>query len=61
MDSNDVLQTLVDFDGNKGEGDSSIVGAYPYAGLLQYNGNFYGTTYRGGGSNVGTVFSIVAK
>jgi uncharacterized repeat protein (TIGR03803 family) len=58
--SQDDVQTLVNFDGNIGEGDS-IVGSLPVAGLLQYKGNFYGTTYRGGPSNVGTVFKIVAQ
>jgi uncharacterized repeat protein (TIGR03803 family) len=34
-------------------------GAYPYAGLVQAtNGNFYGTTIRGGTNNYGTVFEI---
>jgi uncharacterized repeat protein (TIGR03803 family) len=34
-------------------------GASPYAGLLQAtDGNFYGTTYKGGTSGYGTVFSI---
>ena len=54
----DTITTVVNFDGNIGEGDS-IVGSLPVAGLLQYKGTFYGTTYRGGPSNVGTVFKIV--
>ena len=34
-------------------------GAYPVAGLVQgTDGNFYGTTYQGGGLNSGTVFKI---
>jgi uncharacterized repeat protein (TIGR03803 family) len=56
----DTFTTVVNFDGNIGEGDS-IVGALPVAGLLRYNGVFYGTTYRGGPSNVGTVFKIVSN
>jgi uncharacterized repeat protein (TIGR03803 family) len=56
----DTITTVVNFDGNIGEGDS-IVGALPVAGLLRYNGVFYGTTYRGGPSNVGTVFKIVSN
>lgn len=56
----DTITTVVNFDGNIGEGDS-IVGSLPVAGLLQYKGTFYGTTYRGGPSNVGTVFKIVTQ
>jgi uncharacterized repeat protein (TIGR03803 family) len=56
----DILTTVVNFDGNIGEGNS-IVGSLPVAGLLQYKGTFYGTTYRGGPSNVGTVFKIVTQ
>ncbi len=38
---------------------SSTDGATPYAGLAQgSDGNFYGVTYYGGGSNDGTVFKI---
>lgn len=34
-------------------------GAHPqYAGLVSYNGKFYGTTYQGGSSGAGTVFSV---
>jgi uncharacterized repeat protein (TIGR03803 family) len=37
-------------------------GAYPEAGLIQAaDGNFYGTTYYGGGHNDGTVFKITPK
>jgi len=56
----DTITTVVNFDGNIGEGDS-IVGSLPVAGLFQYKGTFYGTTYRGGPSNVGTVFKIVTQ
>jgi uncharacterized repeat protein (TIGR03803 family) len=35
-------------------------GAHPVAGLLYYNGAFYGTTSQGGGkAEAGTVFAIV--
>jgi uncharacterized repeat protein (TIGR03803 family) len=61
INSNDVLVTLLSFNGNKGAVGDTIVGSQPVAGLLQYNGNFYGTTLRGGPSNVGTVFSIVTN
>ena len=61
INSNDALVTLLSFNGNMGEGSDSIVGSQPVAGLVQYSGNFYGTTLRGGPSNVGTVFSIVTK
>ncbi len=33
-------------------------GANPYAGLLFYNGIFYGTTYFGGKHDAGTVFTV---
>jgi uncharacterized repeat protein (TIGR03803 family) len=33
-------------------------GFRPYAGLVNVNGTFYGTTYIGGGSDRGTVFAI---
>jgi len=61
INSNDALSTLVNFDSNKGASGGSIIGASPVAGLVQYNGNLYGTTLRGGPSNEGTVFSIVVK
>jgi uncharacterized repeat protein (TIGR03803 family) len=35
-------------------------GATPYGSLLFYNGNLYGTTYKGGASGLGTVFRIGA-
>jgi uncharacterized repeat protein (TIGR03803 family) len=53
-----VLTTLYSF------GGSSTDGAYPYAGLAQgTDGNFYGTTYGGGGAyqcngGCGTAFKI---
>jgi uncharacterized repeat protein (TIGR03803 family) len=37
-----------------GSGD----GAYPYGGLIKHGGSFYGTTAAGGGTNVGTVFTV---
>src|SRR5262249_51816198 len=33
-------------------------GAYPYGGLTLCNGAFYGTTYEGGASVVGTVYRM---
>jgi len=35
-------------------------GATPYGSLLLYNGNLYGTTYKGGTSGLGTVFRLGA-
>jgi uncharacterized repeat protein (TIGR03803 family) len=35
-------------------------GAYPHAGLINVNGTFYGTTYAGGASGDGTVFSLTS-
>jgi uncharacterized repeat protein (TIGR03803 family) len=52
------LTTLVEFTTNGiiNKGDS------PYAGLVQgSDGNFYGTTERGGASNLGTVFKIATN
>lgn len=37
-------------------------GAFPYAGLTMGNdGNFYGTTYYGGGTNYGTIFQMATN
>jgi uncharacterized repeat protein (TIGR03803 family) len=36
-------------------------GYYPYAGLVDVNGTFYGTTKSGGKHDLGTVFSITAS
>ena len=48
----DTLKTLHTFTGGAD-------GSQPYGGLTQgSNGNFYGTTSTGGGSGLGTVFSI---
>jgi uncharacterized repeat protein (TIGR03803 family) len=50
-----MLTTLHSFDYTDGE--------YPYAGLLlTANGNFYGTTYKGGSAtcNCGTIFEITS-
>jgi uncharacterized repeat protein (TIGR03803 family) len=48
---NGSLTTLHAFNGSDG--------AYPFAGLLQgSDGNLYGTTSRGGASDVGTVFKL---
>jgi len=33
-------------------------GAWPYAGLLEYKGEFYGTTWAGGTSDLGTIFKL---
>src|SRR5208283_2998704 len=33
-------------------------GAYPFAGLVQFNGNLYGTTAYGGANGRGTVFEV---
>ncbi len=50
-----VLTTLVEFTGN----GTSNKGSLPRARLLQgSDGDFYGTTYLGGGNNLGTVFRI---
>ncbi len=49
----DTIKTLHTFAGSPKDG------AQPYGGLIQgRDGNFYGTTYSGGGSDLGTVFSI---
>lgn len=50
-----TLTTLVDFSGN----GVSNKGASPQAGLVQgSDGNFYGTTERGGMNDLGTVFKV---
>ena len=52
-----VLTTLVEFSGN----GVSNKGALPEAGLIQgSDGNFYGTTSRGGANDLGTVFKMTA-
>ena len=33
-------------------------GTWPYAGLLEYQGEFYGTTWKGGTSGYGTIFKL---
>ena len=51
---NGDLKTLINFNGTNGQ--------YPYAGLtLGLDGNFYGTTYSGGVSNVGSVFQLTTN
>jgi uncharacterized repeat protein (TIGR03803 family) len=48
-----TLTSLVQFTGTGG----NEIGSAPGAGILQIpDGNFYGTTYQGGASNLGTVF-----
>ena len=50
-----VLTTLVEFTGN----GATNKGMFPQDGLMQgSDGNFYGTTFRGGASNEGTVFKM---
>jgi len=52
-----VLTTLVSF--NSALLPMAANGASPYGGLVQgSDGNFYGTTYYGGGDNDGTIFVI---
>src|SRR5580704_17490031 len=47
-----TLKSVVNFDG-------AVHGANPHSSLiLGTDGNFYGTTYYGGGSNYGTVFKV---
>jgi uncharacterized repeat protein (TIGR03803 family) len=36
-------------------------GYFPYAGLVEYNGNFYGTTMYGGKNTYGTIFEITPR
>ena len=51
LDSSGSLTTLHSFNGTDGNG--------PYASLiLDAAGNLYGTTYRGGSSDLGTVFKL---
>ena len=51
--STGTFTLLHSFVGAPSDGDT------PYAGLLQANdGNFYGTTYSGGASNLGTVYRL---
>lgn len=46
-----LLTTLYNFDGPNGQ--------WPYSGLVQAtNGMFYGATFSGGSSNLGTIFSL---
>ncbi len=55
MTSGAVLTTLVEFTGN----GASNKGSWPRAGLMQgSDGNFYGTTERGGTIDNGTVFKM---
>jgi uncharacterized repeat protein (TIGR03803 family) len=60
VDPAGVLVTEVGFDNQMGEGDT-ILGAYPMAGLVEYNGSFYGTTIGGGANLYGTVFAMAAQ
>jgi uncharacterized repeat protein (TIGR03803 family) len=39
-------------------GGSAQDGCYPYSGVIDVNGTFYGTTWIGGAHNDGTVYSI---
>ena len=48
------LTTLYSFCSQPGCTD----GGYPYAGLVQAGGNFYGTTLGGGANGAGTVFEV---
>ena len=36
-------------------------GSYPYAGLVAVGGKLYGTTYRGGAANYGTIYEITTS
>ena len=54
--SSGTISTLHSFTGTGSDGSN------PYAGLLQgTDGSFYGTTYAGGSSNLGTVFEITSN
>ena len=33
-------------------------GTWPYAGLVEHNGEFYGTTWKGGSDDLGTIFKL---
>jgi len=50
-----AYSVLYSFKGGKGDG------ANPHAGLLSVKDTLYGTTYYGGASDVGTVFSLTAS
>jgi uncharacterized repeat protein (TIGR03803 family) len=52
LDSSAALTPLTNLSTSSGDGYS------PYAGLVLYAGNLYGTTYQGGSSYCGTVFKI---
>ena len=52
LDSSATLTTLANLSTSSGNGYS------PYAGLVLYAGNLYGTTYQGGAYYNGTVFKI---
>jgi uncharacterized repeat protein (TIGR03803 family) len=47
----DTTTTIYQF---KGDSD----GTWPSAGLLEYQGAFYGTTYKGGDDGYGTIFKL---
>jgi uncharacterized repeat protein (TIGR03803 family) len=47
----DNTTTIYEF---KGDDD----GTWPYAGLLEHQGEFYGTTWKGGTANLGTIFKL---
>ncbi len=52
LSSSNKLTTLHSFKGGTTEG------AYPFSGLILYNGDYYGTTQAGGANGAGTVFKI---
>ena len=41
--------------------NASATGRFPYAPLAQASGGFYGTTYQGGSSGLGTIFRIATS